>query len=325
MRTFCRLECVGLVVLATILSACQSNGGRSSVQPAAELCLQADCEQYQLVDLPQLENVHFTADGRLFVTGQENLYEITGSFAEGFSGKALLDGGGCSGMASARDTLYVLCQGGSLGATDFSSIMVLDLADPDALPQAVFQLSGMTLPNGMGLGPDGHLYISDGPVSVTPKIVRVEVSADDPAMLLGQETWLSLLGDWPNGVTWHQDVLYTTLFGAGLGTVVAIPLNADGSAGERETVYLRGRIMDDLIAHEDSLIVTDWQDSRLFQISLDGTLLAQTPVFGFSQPSSLAVGQPPMFDGSQLLVTERYSGDGLWLLQAAAEDSADAP
>ena len=319
-RTLCRLEFVVFVVLAALMSGCQSNGGRSNSNEPGQLCLRDDCEQYQLVDLPQLENVHFTAEGRLFVTGQDNLYEISGSFAEGFEGKALLEGGGCSGMASTRDTLYALCQGSSAGLTDFSSIMVLDLSNPDAVPEAVFQLSNMTLPNGMGLGPDGNLYISDGPVSVTPKIVRVLVSADDPAILLGQETWLSLLGDWPNGVTWHQGVLYTTLFGAGLGTVVAVPLNPDGSAGERQTVYTRGRIMDDLIAYQDTLIVTDWLDSRLFQITLDGNLLAETPAFGFSQPSSVAVGQPPMFDPSQLLVTERYSGDGLWLLQAA-----DAP
>lgn len=312
-----------LISVCLGLAACQSGAGREEPSSgAASLCLQSDCNQYQIIDLPQLENVHFSADGRLFLSGQENLYELVGSAAEGYQAKALLDGAGCSGLSSARNTLYALCQGGgAVGATDFGTLFALDLLQPDALPQAIFQLSGMTLPNGMGLGPDGHLYISDGPISVEPKIVRLSVSAEDPQQITGQETWIRFFADWPNGLAWVDGVLYTTLYGSGLGSVVGIPLQADGSAGAPTTIYTRGRIMDDLIAYENSLIVTDWQDSRLFHISLQGELLAQTPAFGFRQPSSIAVGQAPLFRPDQLLITERYSGNGLWLLENPAEPS----
>lgn len=316
-----------LICLALGIGACQSGAGREdSSAEASALCLQADCRQYQIVDLPQLENVHFSTDGRLFVSGQENLYEVQGSAEQGYQAQALLAAGGCSGLSSSRQTLYALCQGaGSTGATDFATLFALDLGQADAQPEPVFQLSDMSLPNGMDVGPDGHLYVSDGPIAVEPKIVRLLVSTDDPQRITGQETWLRFAADWPNGLAWLDGVLYTTLYGSGVGSIVGVPLNADGSAGALNTVYTRGRIMDDLIAHQDSLIVTDWQDSRLFRVSLQGELLAETPAFGFSQPSAIAVGQAPMFRRDQLLVSERYSGNGLWVLEAPPAQDTPAP
>ena len=73
--------------LGALLSACGSGsgdriGGGSDGTPAAvdprSLCLSSACaETTVLVDIPSAENILFSPAGRLFVSGGENVYEIT--------------------------------------------------------------------------------------------------------------------------------------------------------------------------------------------------------------------------------------------------------
>lgn len=299
---------------ALLLAACGSGSSGDAGLPPVELCFDASCVKRQLVDLPQLENLHFTADGRLFVTGQENLYEITRAADGAFSATPKFAGSsGCSGVTSRAGLLYALCQSGT-GPTDFSGLVVLDLVRADALPEPIFSLTGMTLPNGMTFGPDGNLYVTDGPIAVAPKIVRLRVDPVDPRRIVAQEIWYSFLLDYPNGLAVHDRHFYTTLYGSSLGSVARIELLDDATAGPIVGVHDRGRIMDDLSVHGDTLLVTDWQAGRIFQLSLAGELLHETPPASFAQPSAVEVGRPPMFRGDELLVTERYTGSGLWML-----------
>jgi pentose-5-phosphate-3-epimerase len=73
--------------------------------------------------------------------------------------------------------------------------------------------------------------------------------------------------------------------------------------------------MDDLTVVGDTLLVTDWQNGGLFQIDFDGNLIPETMDNIFAQPSSVIVAGPSMFDQAAILVTERYTGDGLWVLE----------
>jgi hypothetical protein len=92
-----------------------------------------------------------------------------------------------------------------------------------------------------------------------------------------------------------------------------VVINADGTPGAPENIAPRG-IMDDLTVVGDTLIVTDWQNGSLFQIDLEGNLLQETAANIFAQPSSVIIAGPPLFDQVSILVTERYTGDGLWIL-----------
>lgn len=283
---------------------------------SAALCLNSDCgTPRQIVDLPDLENILVTRAGRVLVTGQENLYEILRQPDGSYSASPFFAGtSGCSGITESASLAYVLCQGPG-GATDFSGLSVLDLGDPAAVPEPIFSLTGMSLPNGMVPGPGNTLFVTDGPVAAEPKIVRLTLDPSNPRSVLSQDTWLLTAPDYPNGLEIIGRYLYTTLYNPGVGGSVArIEILADGSAGPVEVLHPRG-IMDDLNVFADSLLVTDWENGQLFQINLAGGLIQETLPGSFAQPSSVDVGGPPLFDQPVALVTERYSGRGLWVVE----------
>ena len=312
-----------LAVLAlALLSACGSSSTPSAVQEgvgaAKSLCVKSSCGQArQIVDLPDLENLKITSAGRVFVTGQQNFYEISRDDLGTYNARPLLSAGsGCSGMALNGNTLYALCSSGSGGSpTDMSGLFALDLSAANAVPQHIYNLADMTLPNGMvwdAMG--GFLYVTDGPVAVDPKIVRLKVDSADPRRIQMQETWLKTLPQYPNGLALRGRSLYTTLYNpsTAIGTVVQTDILPDGSAGPLTALYAKG-IMDDLSVAGDSLLVTDWQGDAIFQLALDGTLLQTTDAGSFSKPSTVELASGPLFKAGELLITERYTGRGVWL------------
>ncbi|HUP91544.1 MAG TPA: hypothetical protein VM074_04790 [Solimonas sp.] len=270
------------------------------------------------MDLPDLENLRIADNGRVFVSGQQNLYEITRDGSGAYSATALLGAGsGCSGMAFNGGTLYALCPGQS-DPTDLAGLFALDVATPGATPQQVYSLAGMSLPNGMAWDEvGGYLYVTDGPIAAEPKIVRLKVDAADPRHIVSQETWLALLPQYPNGLALRGRSLYTTLYQPGSGgTVARVDIQADGTPAAPVAIYAGG-IMDDLSVAGDTLLVTDWQGGAIFQIGLDGTLLQTTDPLSFSQPSTVELASGPLFAPGDVLVTERYTGRGLWVFSPA--------
>ncbi len=301
------------LLLATVLlgglGACTDEQAEDTGAADASICLNCTPPR-KLLSLPQLENSLVTRQGRLFVSGQSNLYEI---FRDGDSYRSdALHSNGCSGLAEDRGHLYALCAGAL--PTNPTGLYALSLADPAARPQLIFELQGMSLPNGM-VAAQGALFLTDGPVAVEPKIVRLTLDSADPLVVLEQSTWLSSLPDYPNGLAWDGSALYTTFYQPGFGGQVSrMSLDAQGQFAERTDISPRG-IMDDLIVTGSSLIVTDWQNSALFEVSLNGELLQETAPNTFAQPSSVVRAGPPLFDGPVLLITERYTGDGLWMIE----------
>lgn len=301
---------VGTAWLALVLAGC--GGGPSA--PAAgvdprSLCLDSACgAPVQLVDLPDLENVAVTASGRVFVAGQQGLYEIVRD-AEGGFAPVTLRSGGCSGLLAQGAWVYALCPDDAGDA----ALMVFGADEAAPAPRAAHVLTGMTLPNGLAAGPDHALYVTDGPIAVEPKLVRLTLDPSDPRRVVAQDTWLATLPDYPNGLAIDGRALYTTLYNPTTlrGDVARIMIDTDGGPGAVERLHTRG-IMDDLELVGDTLLVTDWQGNRLFQIELDGTLIQQTDAFSYAQPSALALAPRRWFDPPVVLVTERYGGRGLW-------------
>ncbi|MEQ1440294.1 hypothetical protein AAG565_13120 [Fontimonas sp. SYSU GA230001] len=300
------------LLLLALLCAC----GDARHEPLASgddtraLCLDSQCgSPRQLVDLPDLENIVVTDAGRVFVTGQQGLYEIRRDADGGYRATTLASGG-CSGIVQRGALIYALCPD-----TSGAAALTVFAADADVpVPQSIHTLTGMTLPNGLAVGPDDTLFVTDGPIAVQPQIVRLTLDAADPRVVRAQDGWLLTWPDYPNGLAIRDRALYTTLFDPtrAAGDVARIEIRADGSAGAVERLHTRG-IMDDLELAGDTLLVTDWQNNRLFQIGLDGGLLQQTDPLSYRQPSALAVAPAAWFDPPAVLVTERYTGRGLWV------------
>lgn len=146
--------------------------------------------------------------------------------------------------------------------------------------------------NGTGAGRPAVRHRRPDPL--TPKIVRLTLDPADPLKLLSQETWLSTLPAFPNGLVVDGDAFYTTLYVPPIGSVARIRLLPDGSPGPVEPLYTLG-IADDLSVVGDTLLVTDWQGNRLIQLDLDGQLLQATPFLSFRQPSAVNLIGPPLF------------------------------
>ncbi len=298
-----------------LLAGCGSGsepvqGGAAAVDPATidpvALCVSSACgTKTRLLDIPGAENTLFTPDGRLFVSGDSNVYEVTRD-AAGFHAASLYDGNcNFTGMARRGSILYVACFDLRLYA--------LHLDQAGARLQPVYSLAGMAAPNGMCDGPDGELYLADGPLSSSqlpsPKLVRLDFDAADPLKVVKQTTWLSQGVGLPNGLTRRGRTLWfssSSLLPPSLGQVNSVDILADGSAGPVRTLGALASIPDDLSVAGDDLLLALYSEGAIALLGADGSILSQTDPLSFQLPSSVKIGQPPLFDpATDLLVTEK--------------------
>ncbi len=316
------LKFLVLSLVCGALSACldATGNGTGTSEPTGPdgngnaneaLCVASDCgEVIEIATIPDAENIHFTPQGRLFVTGGSNVYEITRTGELAFTATPLaVETCGFTGMAQRGEFLYVVCGDGRLFGAELTATPVVE---------PIFQMEGMCIANGTALGPDGNLYIVDEPLDPSclpadPKIARLTVDPANPALILGQETWLQgspagLLpfgGDttmrFPNGLA----VLGKRFFATDGGSVFYADLLEDGSAGPVTPIYFDATAHDDLSVAGESLLVTDFFGGRIFQLSLSGELLQETLPLTFDSPSSVQLARPPMFRADDILVTEK--------------------
>ncbi|HWY25533.1 MAG TPA: hypothetical protein VNX47_11480 [Nevskia sp.] len=296
-------------LLGAMLAACGSGStpltAASSADPAA-LCVSSGCgTKTRLLEIPNAENTLFTPDGRLFVSGGSNVYEVTRD-AAGFHAAPLYDGTcNFTGMAQRGEILYVACFDLHLYA--------LHLDQAGSRLQPIHALAGMAAPNGMSDGPDGELYLTDGPLSTSqlpsPKIVRLDFDAADPLKVTQQTTWLSQGVGLPNGLTRRDRTLYfstSSILPPALGLVNSVAIQADGTAGPVRTLStLETSVPDDMSVVGDDLLLALYSEGAIALIGPDGSILSQTAPLSFDLPSSVKTGRPPLFDPTDLVVTEK--------------------
>lgn len=276
-----------------------------------------DSKTETIVDgITDAENLFFTPDGRLFVSGNEDVFEVIqksdGSYdkLDTFHSECLVEGitqrgdyiyGVCT-KTTGEDLLKSYLLAGEITPLDVSQI---DPAQPNRHPgiemKVIGDLPNILIPNGLIADDEGHLYIAD---YGSPKISKVTLNS--PTKIKNVNVWKRKVGTIVNGLKWVDDHLYfSAQLGnstAGMGRIQKLP---NGRAGEIEVLFERkNTIVDDILPYNGGMLITDFiKGSVIFW--KDGVVVAETEKDYFFAPSALVQAQAPMFDPSAILATEK--------------------
>ena len=302
---------IEILLLVSLLTACSSGDNSPDTRTtvtAADLCVSTDCgERTILLDLPGAENLTFADDGRLFVSGGQGLFEIHKAVDGVFRADRIsTEATGFTGLAIRSGYLYASSGDGRLWGGALT-------ATPQIAP--IHTMSGMCIANGTALGADGNLYVVDEPLNVCipdPKIKRFTIDPNDPLKIVNEEVWVqgSALGllsvgvgntlRFPNGLQSDGHRFY----GTDGGSIYTVDLLADGSASEVMPIYFTVDVHDDLGLVDGGVLLANFLTGRISLISREGGLLQATAPATFSFPSSVRLGRPPMFEPTDVVVTE---------------------
>lgn len=301
-------------VLATalLLTACGHNstsvspdsGGSPPATTPGALCVTTECgTKTVLLEIPGAENTLFTPDGRLFVSGSENVYEITRVDDNWLATPISATACNFTGLARVGGTLYANCFDGQLYATMLT-------AQPQLAP--IHDL-GLSSPNGLTDGPDGELYVVNGPLSPSalpdPKIVRLRLEPGNPLAVDEQSDWMAT-GEltFPNGIQRRGRTLYYTqsdTLGIAPGVLQSVEIQTDGSAGEPQVIGYYDTLLDDFGLAGESFLLTNYAGGSLAIMNAAGEIEQESLPASFDNPSSVKLGQPPLFATGELVITEK--------------------
>ncbi len=298
-------------------------------------------EKQDIVYVPDAENLLFTDQGQLLVTGGKSVVEVLpATEGSGYSSRTVgpedLPSCNYTGMAQMGDWVFTTCVeirwlilrnnhllAANIRQPDFRFQIIgdpRDLADP---------MDAISVPNGLATSPDGALLIADYNLLADAGIARATVTLPDPetfaqATAHGQTVLPQLTGlqrNWlgpeqglstPNGIRVSGAYLYVT----DGSSVKRFAFDAHGQISGGGVTLWQGTlaVLDDLMPYCGGVAFTSFLAGRLHYVAAytdpeTGTEtfeeLYATPPFSYEAPSSLAIGQGPLFNGTDLLITEK--------------------
>lgn len=304
---------VASFAFVTLLSGCDSStinspAGSTTAAAAAgsstTLCVASSCgSKTKLLDIASAENILFTPEGRLFVSGGTNVFEITRDAAGWHATPLSATSGNFTGLAQIGSTLYANCFDGNLYAGTLT-------ATPALLP---IHALGLAAPNGLSNGPNGELYVVNGPLASSalpdPKIVRLKMDPANPLHVAEQSNWLTSGLSYPNGIQRRGNTLFFSDSSAvppQFGLIKTVEILADSSAGAPQTFASFNGLPDDFsFADGGRILAASYSNNQIFLIGTDGQIQSQTDPLSFDNPSQVRQGQPPLFAANELLITEK--------------------
>lgn len=262
-----------------------------------------------MATVPDAENALVTRDGRVFVSGSLNLYEITRNENGDFLRHTLVDGDFYfTGIGEYMGYLYTV--------KNSPGIRVLTRPDPELViapisginpfdgPKNVDELGvtlvlpGLGMPNGLAIDEQGRLFSAD---TRQGKIFRFDIDATEPTRVSGPfDSGLEGLES-PNGMAIDAGVLYFT---DGKDVKKSV-ISAEGVLLPSVTLYTARTVLDDLMVYQGHLLVCNYMKGTLVCLSPDGGVLYETPAETFAFPSSVHAADGPMFGPDSLIVTEK--------------------
>jgi hypothetical protein len=291
------------LAVSSSLLACSSNDAGASPDnaPASEevvsdqSALLVRGTKDALVDsIASIENSMFTQTGRLFVSGDDGVYEVTRDPSGALRATNVAPGNACkfAGLAEINGVLYANCYDGTNSA--------LFAATLSATPsfRKIYDQPGVALANGAAADDSGRLYVAD---STHGTIWRLSLSASDPFTVTQRDAF-STGNLFPNGLKAFGGAIYYTDFVA----VKRIPLLEDGTAGPVATLTTQLTFFDDLYVDDHGIFVANYLFGSVEALTNGGVDVLDTPAFTFSGPSSVlpAKGRLGFFQ-TDYLVTEK--------------------
>ncbi|THB69854.1 MAG: hypothetical protein D6B28_10725 [Gammaproteobacteria bacterium] len=277
-------------------------------------------------ELPNTENLAFTSDGSLYVAQANyggSIYRISKDANGKYKAHSFVQGpDNCrfSGMTATDMTLYAACQTQSSG----TYLMKIELLDDILDIQSKKLDIEHGLANGMAVGPNGSIYISDSS-SVVTTIIKVTITNPETFEFTA-EPWLDkeYAINMPNGIQIEGDLMYF----ADRYKIRTIKIEAD-APGAIEDFYTtdNSMLIDDFAITPTHLAIAEINYMSAVMngagvgghtIILDknnGKQLQKIAATQKYQPSSVIYDNEGVFAKDALFVTDYFLG-GLYLIEA---------
>ncbi len=306
-------------------------------------------DRYTIVeDIPAAENSCFTTDGRFFVTGGKNVYEVVKDENEykrlplfedqliftgitEYNGFLFVIGMKAPSNESPIQNIWDTIQSSDTfmhfarGMVVESLLFRADLSESQLVFEAIYTFQNMFIPNGMVADQTGHLYIADSTFLPNGQIVQLTLTENNPPEVTLREQWLSSEDGAisPNGMAIRDETIYFSdldLRSPAKAMVKKVAIQADGSPGDIISLYARSAplsVFDDLSASQingkDGVLVTDFIRGTIFfiedRVHQGEKVEYEYPYFSFQNPTSVILGKSPLFDEDEILVTLRGNSD----------------
>lgn len=288
-----------LALVLVLLAGCnvetheEVSASSAELRASEALALSRGKRETLVTGIVAAENQIFSAAGRLYVSGDNGVFELSRATpAAPITATQLVSIEGCNfgGMSERAATLYAVCYDGTSS--------YLYAAAETALPsfERIFDLPDVPLANGMAT--DGaSLYVT---VTVQSTILRLVLDPSDPMRVAAREAFPPLSsGLLPNGIKISGGDVY---FGD-VGTIRRASLEnpARSTAPINALTYF-----DDLWVSDRVVLVTDYVFGSVLAFSTGGPFLGGTPFGTFRGPSSVGEAKGRLGLGARtLIVTEK--------------------